>query len=751
MPPSHIRLFSISFLALFFELACIRWFGSYVVFLTFFTNVVLLASFLGLSTGCLTASRKVDFINWTPLLTLAAAAAAVGTRLLYARLPQLVVNLGNQLSPQLVFFGAEFRHPDLASIVVPMEAIAGVFFLLVALIFLGLGQTMGRGLDRIPNRVHAYTINILGSLAGIVGFALVSVFRLSPFWWFAVSLAGCGFFLTGERWRRAGNGVCIVATILFVSLAQWGALSDSRNPLAPWLKRLAARVAPSAAADDRQTLWSPYYRINYSPEKKTIAVNDIGHQQMVDIGAKGLAYALPYSLSRDAGRPPIRDALMIGAGAGNDVAAALQAGVERVDAVEIDPVIYELGERFHPNRPYQDPRVRIHLDDGRSFLKKSGQKYDLVVYALVDSLVLHSGYSSVRLESFLFTRQAFSDVKARLRDDGVFVMYNYYRQGWIISRLVEMAREVFGREPLVILFPYCETIPEGATGGFAMILVGDTDRLEHAFQTQGSYWIPRTNFITHAEGTGFGPSPPADRLVGEMARITPAAVSPSSAADIIPDDSWPFLYLKGRAIPGLSLRGMAVIAVLSLLVLAGFAPRGALRLRRFNWVMFFLGAGFMLLETRSVVHMALLFGATWVVNSIVFFAILVMILLSNLYVLLIRPKQLMWHYGALAASLVLNIIVDPGVFLGLPAPVKTVASCLLAFLPIFFAGVIFAACFKESAEPDRDFGANIAGVVFGGLAENISMIAGFQNLLWLALAFYLLSRALRPARRTRPI
>ena len=52
--------------------------------------------------------------------------------------------------------------------------------------------------------------------------------------------------------------------------------------------------------------------------------------------------------------------------------------------------------------------------------------------------------------------------------------------------------------------------------------------------------------------------------------------------------------------------------------------------------MFFLGAGFMLLETKSVVHMALLFGSTWMVNSIVFFAILVMILCSNLFVLAVR-------------------------------------------------------------------------------------------------------------------
>ena len=59
---------------------------------------------------------------------------------------------------------------------------------------------------------------------------------------------------------------------------------------------------------------------------------------------------------------------------------------------------------YHPDRPYQDERVQIHLDDGRNFLRSTERKYDLIVYALVDSLVLHSGYSNIRLESFLFTK-----------------------------------------------------------------------------------------------------------------------------------------------------------------------------------------------------------------------------------------------------------------------------------------------------------------------------------------------------------
>ena len=159
--------------------------------------------------------------------------------------------------------------------------------------------------------------------------------------------------------------------------------------------------------------------------------------------------------------------------------------------------------------------------------------------------------------------------------------------------------------------------------------------------------------------------------------------------------------------------------------------------------MFFLGAGFMLLETKGVVHMALLFGSTWVVNSIVFFAILVMVLLSNLFVLLFRPRRLC-RCALLPAALLVNASVPMTVFLALPGSGRVVVSCLVVFLPVFFAGLIFAATFRDSRQPDVDFGSNIGGVILGGLSENLSLVVGFNHLLYLAIVYYLLSAVLRP-------
>ncbi len=222
--------------------------------------------------------------------------------------------------------------------------------------------------------------------------------------------------------------------------------------------------------------------------------------------------------------------------------------------------------------------------------------------------------------------------------------------------------------------------------------------------------------------------------------IAPCRVDTTGVSSIATDD-WPFFYLREPMVPDLNLRGMAIVAGLSLLLLFAFAP---VKTRRQNGRMFFLGAGFMLLETKSVVHMALLFGSTWYVNSIVFFAILVMILLSNLYVLFMKPRRLWPFYVLLVAALLVNAYVPMSRFLSLPGAAKVIASCVVVFVPIFFAGVIFAAAFRDSRQPDVDFGSNIGGVILGGLCENLSLVLGFSHLILVAVAFYVLSWLLWP-------
>jgi hypothetical protein len=168
--------------------------------------------------------------------------------------------------------------------------------------------------------------------------------------------------------------------------------------------------------------------------------------------------------------------------------------------------------------------------------------------------------------------------------------------------------------------------------------------------------------------------------------------------------------------------------------------------------MFFLGAGFMLIETRAVVHLALVFGSTWMVNSVVFLAVLGMVLAANLFVLAAgrrrpgRPMRLWPSYAGLLVALALNTLIPLDSFLGWTGrATQVIGSCLLVFAPILFAGIVFAVSFMRSTEPDRDLGANIAGAILGGLAENASMLLGFQTLVLVAIVCYALSAISRPA------
>jgi spermidine synthase len=720
VPPrrAYLDLFLVSFLILFFELAAIRWFAGTVVFLTFFTNIVLLACFLGMSVGLLAARRPQHFVQMALPVAMLAFAAAIAIHLLYWQWSdRITISLGNQqASPQLVYFGTEYRPADPSRWIIPIWAVGGAFFALIALAFVGLGQVMGRAFDAIPDRVMAYSVDVAGSLSGIAAFAAMSYLQWPPTVWFAPIVL---LILHFAGWRRPVQVAAAVATLALIGIGAHGLTVQG------------------------EVFWSPYYKVAYAPAFQAIATNDIGHQQMVQIEKFGPAYLLPYLLNRDAGGTPFQEVMIIGAGSGNDVAAALRAGVQHVDAVEIDPRINEIGRRLHPDKPYADARVSIHLDDGRSFARNTPRKYDLAVYALVDSLVLHSGYSSLRLENFLFTREAFEDVKRTLKPDGVFAMYNYYRQGWVVGRLAKMAEEVFGAKPLVISMPYRDKIQPGDSqaGYFTFLLVStDSTRLNAIrarFEKGESFWIhpePRMNEAVNAFGTAAPPGPFWHRSV-------PAQVD-LGGIDLLPSDDWPQLYLRSREIPWSPIgQGMLSVAVLALVILLAFAP---VRRVRLNWQMFFLGAGFMLLETKAVVHMALLFGGTWVVNSVVFFAILVMILCANLYVLAVKPRYLAPYYVLLVAALLVNALVPMNVFLSLPPVARIAASCLVVFVPVFFAGVIFACAFRESRQPDIDFGSNVAGIILGGLSEHLSLVLGFNYLLLVAAGYYVLSLALRP-------
>ena len=670
-------LFLISVVILFLELACIRWFPAYVLYLTFFTNMVLLASFLGMSLGCLAAGHKRNYLNYTPLILVVAMAGAWEVGRLRDQMEQ-VVQVGNSQSPQQIYFGTEYKNQnDPSKFVIPIEAVEGVFFFLIALTMVGPGQQLGRSLAQLPNRVKAYTINISGSVAGIILFSLCSWLQLSPVWWFLLVAIGLGYFLVWPIGFWPVMRGSLLALVIVLSIATKLVLGQGF-----------------------EQFWSPYYRVDFEQSDSRIVVNLIGHQQMIPLNSYYPAYAIPYLLMRDSGIRTPENVMIIGAGSGNDVSRALQWGAGHIDAVEIDPVIRSLGEKYHPNHPYRETdRVTPRQADGRNFLRSGDQKYNLIIYALVDSLVLHSSYSNIRLESYLFTKEAFEDVKRRLEPKGLFVMYNFFRQGWLVARLQKTLAEVFGEEPLVIILPYRDKVePDLNWNGFTLFIAGRPEALQplkaayaKKDPNQMAYWIDMTRFLSNSPTNGFLERPTRETLQNWCLVGLAKVIQPTEELLVATDD-WPFLYLRRPMIPDLSLRGAAIMAAIALLMLAWFVPprlsdvapkwwremalvanywtiwdNANARPWTFDGRMFFLGAGFMLVETKAVVHMALVFGSTWMVNSVVFLAVLVMILLANLFVLKFWPRQLGFYYAGLAVALLLNVLVPLNFFLGWPA------------------------------------------------------------------------------------
>ncbi|MCS6863705.1 MAG: hypothetical protein RMJ56_01750 [Gemmataceae bacterium] len=815
-----LDLFVISWLVLFLELACIRWFPSHVLFLTFFVNLVLLACFVGMSIGCLVARRPTNLIRQTPIWLLIGIVLGL-TIDYFAPYLMPVFKVGNQANPEVVYFGTEtsiiLNNP--LPFTIPMEFVGALFFAIIAAILVGPGQEMGRAFNRVPSRTTAYSANLLGSLLGIGTFAICSMERWPPLVWFAL----VGIVITYLLVRPDPDATAEVREALPPSVTGVTASAAPHFPPSPpppvsplvplgcLVVAIALTATTSGLVSSRglQTIWSEYYRIDYDAKRRFIITNLISHQLMEPRSEPPVAdvpYALPYLFQRDLKKPDgspawpeFRKVLIIGAGNGNDVSRALMFLKNdtrvQIDAVEIDPVIQRLGELHHPDRPFQDPRVHVHINDGRNFLRQApSETYDLVVFALIDSLVLQSGYSNLRLESYLFTRECFQDVKRVLKPTGVYAVYNFFRQGWITARIRDQLQAAFdGVEPVAITTPPLAYVPLDKFfpttstcffGGRADVI----EPLRQAFAPHNGqpvkYWYPWYTGVTADTQARFGTEPPAqppppsptpvyrvryvkdaegnntfefardpttgepivDEFEPQWLGLYPARIEASDPALRPATDDWPFLYARYPRIPSQTASSMALIFGLSVLLWwvyggrqalateAGIAPDYGSMLRAF-----FLGAGFMLVETKAVVEMALLFGGTWMVNTAVFAAILVMSLAGNLFAGWVKPRRLEPYYAGLFVALAIGLIVSPSAFLGYNPTVQIVGACLLVFVPIAFAGVIFATSFRRTGQPDRVFGANVAGALVGGLAENTSILLGFQLLLCVAIGFYLLS------------
>jgi spermidine synthase len=665
----RVRLFLTSFVLLYVELICIRWIPSYVRYLSYFTNFILLAAFLGIGIGILLSDRKRLLMPKIPVMLFLLICVGALTRL-QLRIP----------STQVLYYGAGEETARAEHwIVLP------VIFALVTLTFIQLARPLGRLLTALPP-LEAYAIDILGSLAGTAGFFVMSYLSLPPLAWMALLFLALFFLL--PKSDSLQTSPFILGTLILVYLL------------------------------GRGNVWSPYYRIQVTPNDfggYMVNVNNVSHQEIMPYPDKETFYFRVYDLLGD---PPFRNVLVLGAGTGADVEIALRNGALHVDAVEIDPEIYRLGVELHPDKPYDDPRVSVYVDDGRAFLRNTDGRYDLIVFALPDSLTLTSSFASVRLESFLLTTDAFESARGHLTSDGAVVLYNYYREEWLVRKLAAMLDEVFDSPPFVTTY--------GLWGRASVLIEGPRlQGLDPAYD------------VSYAESGDL----PSDGRGIPMPLIGQGRMGGDSQQSLATDD-WPFVYMPVPTIPTVYLAALGVALAVAVGFIAVAVPR-AVR-RRFNWHFFFLGAAFMLLETRSLITFALLFGTTWMVNSLVFFAILCSVLLAVLCNARFKLKRIGPLYALLFGLLAVNYFLPSQTLLSIPVPaLRYTLASLLAFAPIFLANVIFSHSFRDSLSADIAFGSNLLGAMAGGVFEYAALAMGYQFLLLPVMAFYAMAYWLR--------
>ena len=191
-----------------------------------------------------------------------------------------------------------------------------------------------------------------------------------------------------------------------------------------------------------------------------------------------------------------------------------------------------------------------------------------------------------------------------------------------------------------------------------------------------------------------------------------------------------------------------MVALYALIGTVTFAPRKTLR--RFDWHMFFLGMAFMLLEVKSLTTFSLLFGSTWLVNSLVFFAILSSVLLAILVNRRFKFKRISVFYLLLFGVLLLNILLPPDALLLSNPILRYMLASVLAFTPVFLANIIFTNSFRDSETADIAFASNLLGIMVGGGMEYFSMLIGYRLLLIPVIVFYACALLLRLRSRRTP-
>lgn len=652
-----LRVFLTSATLLLCELVLIRWTQDRMLYIGFFSNFVLVASFLGMGLGIV-----LGHAGWSQRSPLPALLLFALLCLVYVTQPGVVEVTASQF-----YFGTA---PEQLRDALAVAIVVGLVTAIMAAMALPLGPLL-----RSLPPLRAYAADIVGALAGIATAFVLALLWAPP----VVSFA-------------------LLAALLLLG----GAVGTAPGRRRPSLLTLAALSCVLLLAGIEQRTgetWSPYNRIGVYPSyvgAVDVAGESRRYDGIVDVVTVGgilneslwkaefLRDTFYDEVFRQFPDRRFQHELVIGAGGGNDAAVGLRDQVALIDVVEIDPAIMARSGDRHPDRPYDDPRVRRFVNDGRAHLRHSLERYDLVVLAQSGSRAAVAASAGVRLESFLYTREAFASVRDHLTSDGVFAVY--YLKAGAAERIAAALEDAFGEPPLARTYRH--------EFGDAYVLFA---------------------------GPGTAP------LRIDMARRG-LEILEVPASTVRLSDDWPFLHLASRTIAPQYVIALVLMLSFAVLVVAGAARAGGQGATGFSPHFFVLGAAFLLLETRSLIVFSLLFGTSWLVNTLVFFAVLCSVLVAIAINARFRLPRALWYTG-LFVALGANYAVRPESLLFDPVWLRYVTVSVFAFSPIFFANMVFTFSFRETRRADMAFASNLLGAVFGGVAEWLAILTGYQALI----------------------
>ena len=680
-----VALVLVSLLGLFFELVLIRLLGSEIKVFAFLKNVVLIAAFLGLGLGFFIAPRRTGllplFLPASALLLLTVVLGGASGLLTKTVLP------GGE---EIVLLGLSFRFQQAMPLAlgvlswIPYYAVTLFYFLFVVLVFIPLGQYTGKCM-RAFAPIPAYSMNLAGALAGTLLFAVVSFVWLPPLLWFAlVALLALWLARAAPQWVWRAN----VAAALVLVGANIFSLGYVWSPY----NKLVVSPLPVQDAQGNSIQWGYQLGVGeyYYQDLVDLSDNFFAAHPSLPVEFRYSEYEVPYAFLA-----PER-VLILGAGTGNDVAAALRRGAQHVDAVDIDPGIIEFGKQLHPEKPYADARVSPHANDARAFLKNSEAQYDLVLFGLLDSQQVLSAFGSVRLDNFVYTVEGMRDAFARVKPNGMLVVTFELFQPWMGDRIAAVLEQATGHKPIVLSAHH------------------------------GTVFLIRN-------GAPFSDAEIADALkkLGDV--VKPLNVTTTNV--MTTSDDWPYLYLRERTLPLAYWTILPLLGLVSVVVARRVVGTGW----KIQWRFFLLGAAFMLMEVRIIAQIALLFGSTWLVNAVAISAVLLMAMLANLLVARLRVRDIRPWAIFLLLTLVVGSLIPSAVFLSLGQVTGGIVAALLLALPIFFAGMVFSGSLARVRTIETAMASNLLGSILGGLVEYTSLLLGIGALAWLAVIFYVLA------------